>query len=489
MKIAEKTNDPVINIALDTIENKKQALLFVNARRSAEKVAEDISKKSPLKTKELQELSEKILTVLGKPTKQCERLATCVKKGIAFHHSGLHSKQKELIEDAFKTSMIKIISCTPTLAAGVDLPAFRSIIRDVKRYGPHGMQHIPVLEFLQMAGRAGRPKYDTFGETIVLTQTETDKQYIIEHYLRGIPEDIYSKLAVEPVLRTYLLSLISSRIISSQESIIDFFSKTFWAHQYKDIPRMTKIIDRTLKLLEDWGFLQKMQEGYRATAIGKRVAELYIDPLTAFNFLNRLEKATHTKLKPISFLHAVCNTLEMRPLLRVKQKEYDVIQQKYALLEPNLLEHEPSMFEPEYEGWLDSIKTANMLEDWIEEKDEEWILEHYDSRPGETHNKIDTADWLLYSCHELARLMQYQDLLREIMKIRVRLKYGVKEELLPLVKLQGIGRVRARKMHKAGLKDLGDLRKIPIERLADIVGIAVAKSVKQQVTADQPSQQ
>ncbi len=481
MKVAEKTSDPVINLALDTIEVKKQALVFVNAKRSAEKVAEDISKKAPLKSKELDDLSESVKSVLSKPTRQCERLALCVKHGIAFHHAGLASKQKELVEDAFRSGLVKIICCTPTLAAGVDLPAFRAIIRDVKRFGLHGMSPIPVLEFLQMAGRAGRPKYDTFGEAIVLAQTESDKEYIIEHYLKGVPEDIYSKLAVEPVLRTYLLSLISARIISSRVSILDFFGRTFWAHQYKDEARMEKIIDRTLKLLVDWSFLQEVQEGYRATAIGKRVAELYVDPLTAFNLLNRLEKATRTKLKSISFLHAVCNTLEMRPLLRVKQKEYDEFNQKYALLEHYLLEHEPSMFEPEYDDWLDSFKTSLMLEDWIDEKDEEWVLEHYDSRPGETRAKIDNADWLLYACHELARLMQYQDLLKEITKVRLRLKYGVKEELLPLIRLEGIGRVRARKLHRAGIKDLGDIRKASLEKLSEVIGVAVAKSIKAQV--------
>jgi helicase len=239
-----------------------------------------------------------------------------------------------------------------------------------------------------------------------------------------------------------------------------------------------------LALLVDWSFLQEVKEGFRATVLGKRVAELYLDPLTGFQLLNKLERATHVKLKSVSFLHAVCNTLEMRPLLRVKQKEYDEIQQKYALLEPYLLEHEPSMFEPEYEDWLNSIKTSLMLEDWIDEKDEEWILEHYDSRPGETRSKIELADWLLYACNELARLMQYQSLLKEITKVRLRLKYGVKEELLPLIRLENIGRVRARKLFRAGIKDLGDIRKASLEKLTDLLGAAVAKSVKEQVSLD-----
>ena len=480
-----KTSDPVVNISLDTLELKKQALVFVNAKRSAEKVAEDIAKKSELRSEKLSELSEKIKNVLSRPTKQCERLAICVKHGIAFHHAGLAPKQKELVEEAFRNGTIKIIACTPTLAAGLDLPAFRAIIRDVKRYGNHGMVHIPVLEFLQMAGRAGRPKYDTYGEAIVIVSTNTDKEHIIEHYLHGEPEEIYSKLAVEPVLRTYLLSLIASRIIHSHASILEFFSMSFWAHQYKDLSRMEKQIKKMLDLLIEWEFLQQVNDTYRATALGKRVAELSVDPLTAHGFLESLKRASSVKLKSMSFLQLVCNTLEMRPLLKVKQKEFEEVQEKYALVEAYLLQHEPSMFEPEYEDWQNSIKTAFMLEEWIEEKDEEWLLEHYDSRPGEARAKIENADWLLYAVHELARLMNYLPLLKEIMKVRLRLKYGVKEELLPLVKLEGIGRVRARKMHKAEIKDLGDIRKAPIETLKRLLGDAVALSVKKQVGANE----
>ena len=44
----------------------------------------------------------------------------------AFHHAGLKPRQRELIEESFKNNLIKVISCTPTLAAGVNLPATSS---------------------------------------------------------------------------------------------------------------------------------------------------------------------------------------------------------------------------------------------------------------------------------------------------------------------------------------------------------------------------
>lgn len=478
--ISSRTGDSVISLALDTISKKKQALVFVNTKRSAEKAAEDISNKIKRPDAGLSALSDKILKSLSRPTRQCERLARCVKRGIAFHHAGLHSAQKRLIEDAFRNGVIKIICCTPTLAMGIDLPAFRTIIRDVRRYGSQGLDEIPVLEYLQMAGRAGRPRFDTFGESIAIARTDTDKDFLVERYLLGEPEEITSKLAVEPVLRTYLLSLIASKIINSEDEIIDFFSRTFWAFQYHNISRLNQTIDKILNQLIAWGFLVQVQDVFRATTLGKRIAELYIDPLTAYGFLQGLERAKNIALKHISFLQLVSNTLEMRPLLRVKTREFDEVQEEVASSQPYLLQLEPNMFEHEYEDWLSSFKTALMFKDWTDEKDEEYLLEHYDIRPGETRGKLEIADWLLYALSELARI-QKLPVLKDIKKTRFCLKYGVKEELLPLVRLKNIGRVRARKLFKVGIKNLEDIRNASFLKLSQLLGPAVAKSIKEQL--------
>ncbi len=473
--------DAYVNIALDTIARGKQALVFVGTKRSAEAAAETIAKKIKEDKDAWAALAEGAKGVLGKPTHQCERLATALKKGIAFHHAGLHGRQREIVEDAFRSGDVRIICCTPTLAAGVDLPAFRAVIRDVKRFSGSGSDYIPVLEYLQMAGRAGRPRFDTFGEAVLVAQTETERDVLTDKYLRGQPEAIYSKLAVEPVLRTYLLSLIASRIIGTRESISEFFSRTFWAHQYRDMTRLERTLDRMLALLEEWEFLQKSGDRFAATPVGERVAQLYLDPLTAHELMVGLQQATSVALKPMSFLHLVANTLEMRPQLRVKAKEYDRIMEAVGTWSVCLLSREPSMFDAEYEDWLNAIKTSLMFHDWMDEKDEEWILEQYDCRPGETRAKLDIADWLLYSCTELAKLMKLSAINKEVTRARMRLRYGVKEELLPLLRLEGVGRVRARRLFNAGFKDLGDLKKADEEVLGRLIGKAIAASIKRQL--------
>lgn len=486
--------DDVVTLALDTISKGKQALIFVNTKRSAEKVAEDIAKHIKIPSQHYDDLAYAAEDTLAQKTEQCERLARCLRKGIAFHHAGLHSKQRTMIEDAFRERKIPIICSTPTLAAGLDLPASRAIIRDLKRYGTHGLTYIPVLEYLQMSGRSGRPKYDSLGESIVICKNEYEKEEITNKYLLGEPESIQSKLAVEPVLRTYVLSLIATKFCRTREELFSFFSKSFWAHQYHDQEQLTKIIVKMLDMLEQWEFIvcgkvapdfvnadELTDQTYRATPIGQRVAELYLDPYTAHDFVKAMQKASSAQLGEMSFLQLVSHTLEMRPLLRAKTKEYATIDEALALYASTFLTKEPSLYDPEYEDFLHSVKTGLFFRDWMQELTEQQLLDIYDVRPGESRAKLEIADWLLYCCDELVKIQGFTTLRTEIQKIRLRLKHGAKEELLPLLRLRGIGRVRARKLFNHRIKDLGDIKNADETTLTQLLGEKIAQSIKDQV--------
>lgn len=491
LKLDDEFDSAVLNIALDTLKIGKQALVFVNTKKSAEKTAEEISKKIKTESEELKILANDALNALSKPTKQCERLSFCIKKGIAFHHAGLMEKQRNLVEENFRNGAVKIICCTPTLAYGIDMPAYRAIIKDLKRYTMQGLSWIPVLDYMQMSGRAGRPNYDKEGQAIAIAISIGEKDKIEEKYLNGTPEDIYSKLAVEPVLRTYVLSLIAANFTTTKKQLFDFFDKTFYAYQFKDLRRMHATIAKVLDLLEEWEFLMRGNEFSNAdelddeklkpTLIGKRVAELYIDPLTAYFIIMCLRNGSDKKLDSFSFLQMISHTLEIRPLLRVGIREYDKVQEAMLEISDFLLENEPSMYEPEYEDFLNSIKTALMFSQWVSEQDEEFLLEEYNIRPGEIRAKLEIADWLLYATEEICKIMHYQSLIKEIVKLRFRMRYGVKEELLPLVRLENIGRVRARLLFRNRLRDIKDLRSVDLSTLTHLLGEKTALSIKKQL--------
>lgn len=506
--------DQLLNLALDTIELNKQALVFCNTKRGAESQAEKIAQKTALghdQQVRCHELSEQVLAALDSPTKQCKRLATIIKGGCAFHHAGLHYKQREIIEDAFRNNELFIICSTPTLAMGLDMPAFRSIIRDVKRFNTGkgwGMKHIPVLEFEQMAGRAGRPGKEDFGEAILVAGSAAEAEELRERYLHGEPEEIFSKLAVEPVLRTYLLSLIATGFIKDRLGMYAFFDKTFYATQYADMRTLHQLLDKMLVLLEEWEFVQvsgaektgvvhdefsradsllktpePTDERFRATPVGVRVAELYLDPFTAQFLISHLQKATakEERLSDPALLHLLANTLEIRPLLRPRTKDYDLIDEWLIEYEEYLLVPEPTQYSYEYDEWLASIKTTMFFMDWIAEAGEESILENFGVRPGELKAKTDIADWLLYSSEELCKLLSFQQFLAPLAKMRIRLKYGVKEELLKLMRFKGIGKVRARTLYRNGIKLVHDVKTADVSKLVQLIGPAMTKKLKEQV--------
>jgi len=474
-------------IVENTLGMKKQCLFFVSSRKGAEALAERISNlvKPRLGRNEQNDLlkvSSEILDVLEIPTKQCKRLANCIKSGVAFHHAGLLGKQKRIIEENFRNGLIKIITATPTLALGVNLPAFRVIIRDAKRfYTGLGAVYIPVLEYKQMTGRAGRPQYDEFGEAVLIAKTEEEVRDLTEHFIFGEPEEIRSKLAVEPILRMHTLSLVASELVKSEKSLKHFFSKTFFAFQYGDTFLLDDKLDEILESLEDWEFIKRKGSELHATKIGKRISELYIDPLTANYFLECLRTATGKKTEAFSYLHTISNVIESRPLLSVRTGEISDIENVIAKNENLFLQKIPEEWDLDFEEFFKSIKTAMMLEDWINEATEDQILTKYRVAPGELRSRLNIAGWLIYGLQELSLLLDFKEVLKKVRKTRIRLQYGIKEELTPLVRLEQIGRVRARKLYNSGLKTLDNLRKIPLESLSLIVGKKIASIIKNQL--------
>ena len=120
----------------------------------------------------------------GDETELTHTLAQLVKNGVAFHHAGLNPSSRKIVEDVFRSGLIKVITATPTLAAGVNLPARRVVISSITRYDYECGASIPisVLEYKQLCGRAGRPQYDTYGEAITIAPNANTEEFF-EHYV------------------------------------------------------------------------------------------------------------------------------------------------------------------------------------------------------------------------------------------------------------------------------------------------------------------
>jgi helicase len=478
-RIAEQ-GDPVWSLVRDSIKEGGQALVFVNTRRSTEalamKMAPLMKEVMPEKVKLEQE--EDLLQDHGEPTSIGKKLRSCVHKGVAFHNAGLTNEQRRMVEDAFKKGRIKAIVATPTLAAGINLPARRVIIREVYRFeGGIGNVPIPVLEIKQMCGRAGRPKYDKFGEAILIAKSEEERSFLFENYLLGETEEIFSKLGSESVLRSHILALIATSTTNSKSSLMDFLNSTFFAHQTTMLG-MEEAVDDVLDFLRGEEMLRE-EDHFKASFFGRRVSDLYIDPISAVKMRDAL-RAFKPGMGAFGFIHAACATPDMLPLY-LRRSDNDWLETKVVEKGAEILLPIPADL-GEYEFFLAEVKTACVLDDWLEEMEEEPLLEKYGIGPGDLRSKVELGDWLLYSMRELSNIFN-KDAYAPLTELMTRVRYGVRRELLDLVKLRGVGRARARSLFDHGVKTLDDVRGVEVGRLARIpkVGEALAKSIKEQV--------
>ena len=469
---------PAIGLGLDTVENGDQCLIFTMTRKSSVATATEAGM-DIVKTlvenqkKELQKISKKILPKDNEDeTKLIKKLADTVKNGTAFHHAGLDQRCRAIIETEFRNGNIKLLTATPTLAAGVNLPARRVVIPSVMRYTQNGLDKISVLEYKQMCGRAGRPQYDDEGESIIIAKGSPYD--FIEHYVDGEPEPLESKILEEDSsLRIHLLSFIKTSSVFdpvSKEKINNFFSHTFGGYQISDDDNLEEKISKQLKKLKDYDMISG-EDSFKPTKFGEKVFWLRLDPKTAFEITGYIENYVQGAKHTFGVLHMITNLPEFYPKIPYEMNEIIIKS-----------EHEKLYTEQKFQD-DNCFKSLLILHYWIDAMTFSDMSKNFDAEPGDIFYMQQNAGQLAYAFREIARYWKNQILVDELDIIRKRIRYGVPEKYLELVEIKNVGRVRAKNLYHAGLRTRQSLRDVSLDKLSaiDKIGLTLAKSIKSQV--------
>ena len=486
-----------IGLGLDTVAEKHQCLIFAMTRKNAVAWAKEagldvVKELKPNQKKELEKISKKILPKEDYDnTKLTSELAKTVKNGTAFHHAGLDQRCRTIIENAFKNRHIKLLTATPTLAAGVNLPARRVVIPSVMRYTNNGLEKISILEYKQMCGRAGRPQYDDIGESIIIAKGYPDE--ILEHYVDGEPEPLESKtLDEDSSLRINLLGFIytaSKFNPTSYEKIIKFFSQTFAAYQLSDDSVLEKKVTKQLEKLKEYGMITD-ENGFEPTKFGIRIFYLRIDPETAFDMTGYIEDYLRGTKHTFGILYMITNLHEFYSQYPIPDKYQGDMDD---LIDPNEKLYRNQEFLREY-----CFKSLLILYKWIDAMTYQDMSDHFDAEPGDIFYIKENAKNLVYIFTEIIKfwrdyakenkqkkiVSEYQSLIDESDLLKLQIQHGVPEKYLELVKIKQIGRVRAQILYKNGFKNRLDLEKAKIEKLAKIdkIGLTIANNIKAELT-------
>jgi len=368
----------------------------------------------------------------------------------------------------------------------LNLPARRVLIKNYRRYEyGSGMIPIPVIEYRQMAGRAGRPGLDPYGESFLMAKNDSEMKELKEHYINGTPEAIWSKLASESALRTHLLSTIAANFVASETELKAFIASTFYAQQ-QDPWNLDATLERVLSFLVKNGMIQDSLTGeLLTTRLGALVSKLYIDPLSAVIMKDSFETKRGNdkrakdgiliekkRLSDLTLIHLITMTPDMNLLY---------VQAADGWVENFIDAHQEELNdEDNYDFLLREAKTSAMLLNWVDEVREEEISDRYRIGPGDIRRSAETAEWLM---HSLAELSKHLDLgvTFQAEQLSNRIHYGAGKDLLALLNLKGIGRVRARKLYLSGITSLESLRTTDPEKISHLLGPKIAKNVMAQL--------
>ena len=442
-----------------TAKNLKPCLIFCSKKDSARSRALELSRVLR-EGKSRNEVTRIFYEKLGRQqlTQLEQDLIECMAKRVAFHHSGLSSQLKALVEEKFRSSELDYLFATTSLAYGVNFPAKTVIICDLTFWDPETVRQtdVPVYLYIQMAGRAGRPQFGKEGYVIIVAKGRGDAERT-KVYLEAKLEKAYSRIVHDDLFRKAILELVYSGR-TKDDQILDFFKATFFNFQGTATKeRLGKFdLQRNVKehaqYLEDAGFLGYYGgAGFALKDLGKVTLEFLFQTfvqheLTPFQNLDKYLEETKEMKTGFDIIYKLTKDFVETNLSRTgrdKARDIDDFFEKKGIDKLSAPEYTAYAI---YFGWM-----GNFREDVIETD-----FKVYASQIRDVANEL----FRLLEVYEALARKRNLTIPDKFEVLKDRLRHGVREDEVPFVKLRGIERDIVR-----GLYDFGrdTLAKPPFE--------------------------
>ena len=333
-----------------------------------------------------------------------------------------------------------MITATPSLMYGVNLPSKSVVIRDHTRWTSNGPQPIPVFDYEQMSGRAGRPQYDDVGYSYLIAKTMDEAYNLEDFYIEGEIELTNSKLVDnKDAIYRQIIAQIASSLSKNLDDLTDFFGKTLYGYQMSNNPSMALFAEDSLKyeletalqfLLQN-GIIRATPEGLKTTEFGNLIARSNYTVETAVKIKEYITSMSEFNVD--EFIYALSETPDL-PLISFKgRKSKDPVQERLS---------ESGLFAVDIGN--PEATTVSLIE-WINERSEYEIENKYNVYSASTRRSAYEASRLVIFAKKTSEVLGEYTYLKDYDFLSARLYYGVKEDIIPLVVgVKRLGRKRAR---------------------------------------------
>ncbi|NWH62847.1 HELQ Helicase, partial [Geococcyx californianus] len=505
--LAKADPDHIIALVTEVIP-KYSCLIFCPTKKNCENVASMVCRYlnkqfRAHREKEKQDLIKNLKNIGNGSV--CPVLKQTIPFGVAYHHSGLTNDERKSIEEAYSAGVLCLLACTATLAAGVNLPARRVILR-----APYvASDFLKKNQYKQMIGRAGRAGIDNAGESILIAQ-EKDK-HLVQDLVHSPLEDCYSNLLLELAkgMQSLLLSLVGLKIAVTYEEIDNFMHGTLLGVQQQLLSKeksLSEIIKDGLENLIEKGLLKgrTSEEDHNSkckltvTPLGKATYKGSID-LAYCNLLYRELKKGLEGLILESNLHLLYLTTpydmtsncspdwmiylrQFNQLSAAEQKVADIVGVPESFITKKASGQ--AIRKNVDSAVVNRLYLSFVLYTLLKETNVWSVSEKFNMSRGYVQNLLNSAasfaSCVLHFCEELEEFWVYKALLTELTK---QLTYCVKTELIPLMEVAGVLEARAKQLYNAGYKTLAHLANANPETLVKMIEHLSRRQAKQIISS------
>uniref|UniRef100_A0A668A760 Helicase, POLQ like n=1 Tax=Myripristis murdjan TaxID=586833 RepID=A0A668A760_9TELE len=497
--------DPDHIIALVTeVIPKHSCLVFCPTKKNCENVAGMICKYLKADFLQHKEAEKAILLRELKASgngSMCPVLQKIVPYGVAYHHSGLTNEERKLVEAAYSDGVLCLLTCTSTLAAGINLPARRVILRS-----PYvATDFLKRSQYKQMVGRAGRAGIDSTGESILILQ-EKDKN-MAKKLVSAPMETCYSNLMQDDGkgVLSLILSLIGLNITNSLEQVMDFLSGTLLSVQERQLcleKSLWEIIQECVGLLKEKGLITVSSDGHgqilKVTKLGKATYKGSVDLTYSDILYNDLSKGLES-LMLNSYLHLIY-LVTPYDMISQCQPDWMIYFRQFNLLSAAEQRMAAAVGVPEsfvarkaagqtVRKNMDMMVArrlylALVLFSLLRETNLWCVAEKFQLSRGFIQTLLSSSSafcsCVLHFTEELEEFWPFKALLAELTR---RLSYCVTAELIPLMEVAGVMESRAKQLYNAGYKTLAHVANADPSVLAKTIENLYKKQANQIVAS------
>ncbi|KAH8328757.1 hypothetical protein KR074_005265 [Drosophila pseudoananassae] len=429
------------------------------------------------------------------PTGLDSVMSKAVTCACAFHHAGLTTEERDIVETAFKSGALKVLVATSTLSSGVNLPARRVIIRSPL----FGGKQMSSLTYRQMIGRAGRTGKDTLGESILIC-TESNAR-VGRELVTAQLQPISSCLEMDGSthLKRALLEVISSGVATTRQELDLFVNCTLLSAQ-KAIKRAenpeadkeqdSNYINDALEFLIEYEFIRLQTDevadtsAYVATRLGAACLASSMPPTDGLLLFAELQKSRRCFVLE-SELHAVYLVTPYTVCYQLQDLDWLIYLDMWEKLNPamkrvgELVGVKESFLVKAMRGQTNldykqmqvhkRFYTALALQELVNETPINVVVHKFKCHRGMLQTLQQMASTFAGIVSAFCTSLQWSTLALIVSEFKDRLYFGIHSDLIDLMRLPDLTQKRARALYDAGFKNLVQLAGADVLQLEKVL--------------------